>query len=253
LFVLRISDLQKWLTIILFFVVLIAGCALSGRVQTQAIRPIKPRELPSGQGWWTARFRMHWPPDTEPTWYMDLYLAHQVIAPQLKQYEKEIFLWRFHRRAARDDAGRRFSFIFYSSPQTAEKIFNGLKADPLLAKLKSAGVIDQIGFDDPAQITRPNLEDTADKSWPLSVQKTWPFYIMGASQMWLNLIAEVAAEKPTDIPPASIEEIEAFYQHVDETITQLWQKEGRHAFMHHLNALFEYEPLIYWEKKYLDF
>ena len=69
----------------------------------------------------------------------------------------------------------------------------------------------------------------------------------------LNLIAEIAADKPTDIPPASIEEIEAFYQPVDETITQLWQQEGRHAFMHHLNALFEYQPLIYWEKKYLNF
>lgn len=253
MFVRTFHDLQKWLAIILFFVVLMTGCALSGRVQTQAVRPIKPLELPSGQGWWNARFRMHWPPDTEPIWYTDLYLAHRVIAPQLKQYGKEIFLWRFHRRAARDDAGRRFSFIFYSSPQTAEKIFSGLRTDPLLAELKSAGVIEYVEFDDPAQITRPNLEDTADKSWPLSIQKTWPFYIMGASQMWLNLIAEVAAEKTTDIPSASIEEVQAFYQQVDQAITQLWQKEGRHAFMHHLNALFEYEPLIYWEKKYLNF
>jgi len=251
--VLRISGLQKWLAIILFFAVLMTGCTSFGRVQTQAITPIKPRELPQGQGWWHTSFRMHWPPDTEPIWYMDLYLAHQVIAPQLKQYEKEIYLWRFHRRAARDGGGRRFSFIFYSSPQTAEKIFNGLKADPLVATLKFAGVIDHADFDDPAQITRPKLEDTADKSWPLAVQKAWPYYIMGASQMWLNLIAEVAAERPPEIPPASIEEIEAFYQDIDETITQLWQKEGRHAFMHHLNALFEYEPLIYWEKKYLNF
>jgi hypothetical protein len=76
---------------------------------------------------------------------------------------------------------------------------------------------------------------------------------MGASQMWLNLIADIAAENLTDNPPASIAEIETFYQQVNETLTELWQNEGRHAFMHHLNALFEYEPLIYWEKQYLTF
>jgi hypothetical protein len=77
---------------------------------------------------------------------------------------------------------------------------------------------------------------------------------MGASQMWLNLIAEIAAENLTDDPPpASIAEIETFYQRVNQTIAELWQKEGRHAFMHHLNALFEYKPLIYLEKRHLTF
>jgi hypothetical protein len=71
--------------------------------------------------------------------------------------------------------------------------------------------------------------------------------------MWLNLIVEIAAENMTDEPPSSMAEIEQFYQNVDEILTQLWQKEGRHAFMHHLNALFEYEPLIYWERRYMTF
>ncbi len=120
--------------------------------------------------------------------------------------------------------------------------------------LKSAGLLAKEVHDDPAKIILPNIEDTGDKNWPESIQKTWPYYIMGASQMWLNLIAEIAAEKLADNPaPSSIEEIEAFYQQVDETITDLWQKEGRHAFMHHLNALFEYEPLIYLEKRYMTF
>jgi hypothetical protein len=185
---------------------------------------------------------------------MDLYLAHQVILPKLEQYQKAIDLWRFHRRAARDGGGRQFSFIFYSSPKTAQHIFNALKTDPSVAFLKTEGVLDQDVYDDPTRITRPNIEDTGDKNWPASIQKSWPYYIMGASQMWLNLIAEIAAENLTDDPPpASIAEIESFYQQVNETITELWQKEGRHAFMHHLNALFEYEPLIYLEKRYMTF
>ena len=184
---------------------------------------------------------------------MDLYLAHQVILPKLEKYKKDIDLWRFHRRAARDGAGRQFSFIFYSSPQTARHIFNALQTDPLVAYLKTEGILDRDVYDDPAKIARPNIEDTSDKNWPPSIQKTWPHYIMGASQMWLNLIAEIAAEKQADESPASVAEIEAFYQQVNETITELWQKEGRHAFMHHLNGLFEYKPLIYWEKQYMTF
>ncbi len=251
---LKISDFLKRLACTLLLLAIIAGCSSLGQVRTQAIKPLKPHELPSGNGWWFARFRMHWPPDTKPIWYMDLYLAHQVILPKLEQNKPDINLWRFHRRAARDGGSRQFSFIFYSSPQTAQRIFNELKSDSLVNNLKLAGVLSQDVYDDPTRITRPDIEDTSDKNWPASIQKTWPHYIMGASQMWLNLIAEIAAEKLADDPaPSSIEEIEAFYQQVNKTITELWQKEGRHAFMHHLNALFEYKPLIYLEKKYMTF
>ena len=251
---LKISDFLKRLACTLLLLAIIAGCSSLGQVRMQEIKPLKPHELPSGNGWWFARFRMHWPPDTKPIWYMDLYLAHQVILPKLEQNKQDIYLWRFHRRAARDGAGRQFSFIFYSSPQTAQNIFNTLKTDPLVNDLKSAGLLAKEVHDDPAKIILPNIEDTGDKNWPASIQKTWPYYIMGASQMWLNLIAEIAAEKLADNPaPSSIEEIEAFYQQVNETITDLWKNEGRHVFIHHLNALFEYEPLIYWEKRYMTF
>jgi len=68
---------------------------------------------------------------------------------------------------------------------------------------------------------------------------------MGVSQMWLNLIVQVAGDSLENDPPSSLQEAEAFYKRVDETVTDLWQNKGRHAFMHHLNALFEYKPLIY--------
>jgi hypothetical protein len=251
--VLRISNFSKTLGGVLILLVFISGCSPLGRVQSPEIKPLKTRELPSGHGWWFARFRMSWPPDTKPVWYVDLYLAHQVIMPKLEQYKRDIDLWRFHRRAARDGAGRQFSFIFYASPQTARHIFNALQADPLVAYLKTAGVLERDVYDDPTRVTRPDIEDTSDKHWPTSIQKTWPFYIMGASQMWLNLITEIAQKNLTGDPPASIAEIETFYQQVNQTVTELWQEEGRHAFMHHLNALFEYQPLIYREKRYLTF
>lgn len=250
---LKISKIPKSLICAFLLIAVISGCTSLRQVQTQPVKPLKTDELPSGNGWWAARYRMHWPPDTKPIWYMDLYLAHQVILPRLEQNKTDIHLWRFHRRAARDGGSRQFSFIFYSSPKTALKIFNGLKNDPLVNNLKSAGVLEKDVYDDPTRLNRPNIEDTCDPNWPLAIQKSWPYYIMGASQMWLNLIAETAAEKLTDRPPATVAEIESFYQQVDRAITQLWQNEGRHAFMHHLNALFEYEPLIYREKRYMTF
>lgn len=237
----------------LLLLAFMAGCSTIGRMQPAEIRAPKAGGLPAGYGWWFARFRMSWPPAAKPIWFMDLYLAHQVILPKLEKFKDDIALWRFHRRAVRDGSGRQFSFIFYASPGTARHMFNALQTDPLVAYLKTAGVLVQDIYDDPTRIIRPNIGDASDKHWPASIRKTWPYYIMGASQMWLNLIAEIADKNMTDDPPASIAEIETFYQLVDETVTKLWQEEGRHAFMHHLNALFEYQPLIYWKKQYLTF
>ena len=248
-----IEALRNWLSVIFISLVFLAGCSSLGRVQTREIQPLPPDVLPTGNGWWYARFRLNWPPNTDPIWYMDLYLAHQIILPLLQAHQNDIHLWRFHRRAARDGAGRQFSFIFYASPRTAQKIFQTLQSDPMAVNMKSGGVIDDIVCDNPAKITRPNIEDTSDKNWPVSIQKAWPYYVMGASQMWLNLIAQVADDDLKSDPPSSIEEIQAFYMQVNETVTDLWQKQGRHAFMHHLNALFGYEPLIYYEKRYLTF
>ena len=248
-----IRELRNWLPLSFFFLVVMAGCTSLGQVQIRETTPLQPDVLPVGNGWWYARFRMNWPPNTDPVWYMDLVIAHQVILPLLQAHQNDIYLWRFHRRASRDGAGRQFSFIFYASPRTAQNIFQTLQSDPMIANMKFAGVIDDIVCDDPDKLARPNIEDASDKNWPVSIQKTWPYYIMGVSQMWLNLIVQVADDNMKSDSPASVKEIETFYTQVNETITELWQKQGRHAFMHHLNALFGYKPLIYWEKRYMTF
>ena len=231
-----------------------SGCTSLGQVQRYDVKPIAPEEFPSGNGWWRARFRMDWPPDTEAIWYMDLYIAHQVILPLLELNKTDIYLWRFHRRAKRDGAGRQFSFIFYSSPQTAQRIFNSLRSNSILIEALAAGVIDDIVYDDPSEIKKPDLNDTSDKRWPLVIQKSWPYYITGVSQMWLNLVAEIA-ERDLDEGhrSVSLEDIEAIYGGIDEAITELWRINGRHAFLHHLNAVFGYHALIYYEKLYLNF
>ena len=241
------------LILVAMLIIFSSGCTSLGQVQKYEIKPMVTGDLPSGNGWWRVRFRMSWPPDTEAIWYMDLYLAHQVIMPLLELNKTDIYLWRFHRRARRDGAGRQFSFIFYSSPQTAQRIFNSLQSNPILIDTLADGIIREIVYDDPSIIRRPGIDDTSDKMWPVVIQKSWPYYITGVSQMWLNLVAEIAERDLQGIRPVTLEDIESIYSQVDETITELWRNNGRHAFLHHLNAVFGYHALIYYEKLYLNF
>ncbi len=208
--------------------------------------PEEERASPStGSGWWYVRFQISWPVNEEPQWHTDLILAHRVLSPIILQNKEKIGLWRFHRRALRDDAGHQFSFLFYASSKTAEQIFNQVRSDPLLEQMKAGGLLIKEGYDDTTVIARPHLSDTSDPRWSLPVQRTWPYYIMGVSNMWLHMISEIVEEYPSDERnPRSLHECLDFYKKVDDSITEMWKKEGCHAYFHHLSAMFEYEPLL---------
>jgi hypothetical protein len=234
-------------------VMAIAGCATT--VKRKAVETIEPppAEIASSAGWWSARFRMYWPPEEEPFWHTDLLIAHKIVAPVLLQYKDRIYLWRFHRRATRDRAGHQFSFIFYASAQTAYQVFETLRSNALLSEMAYTGRVIEEVYDNPDRITKPRIKDTSDPSWPSLIQKSWPYYIKGVSQMWLNLITETVADMPTADAPLSLDEYEELYKKVNATITSLWENNGRHAFLHHLNALFGYKPIVFYEKRMLNF
>ncbi len=238
---------------IIFSMLAIAGCTTTVKPKAgQTIEP-PPTEIASSSGWWSARFHIYWPPEEEPFWHTDLLIAHKILAPVLLQYKDGIRLWRFHRRAARNEAGHQFSFIFYASAETAYQIFDILRSNALLTEMTYSGRIIAEMYDNPDRIAKPRIKDTSDPSWPSSVQKSWPYFIMGASQMWLNLITETIAEMPAAKTPLSLDEYEEFYKDVNVTITSVWEANGRHAFLHHLNALFGYKPVIFYEKRMLRF
>jgi hypothetical protein len=249
-----INDIRNFCFVVIIVLLMITGCTSFGPVQMKQPKPLTPEILSSQEsGWWSARFRIDWPPDTEASWYVDLLLAHQVVLPVLGQHKDTIALWRFHRRAARDDTGHQFSFIFYASPSKAYDIFEALMNDPLLEQLKFSGLIIDDAYDDPGIVSKPNIEDTSDSHWSAIVRKNWPYYIMGVSQMWLNMVTDTAAELPEGNQPATISELEEFYQEINARLIEIWRRQGRHAFLHHLNALFGYEPLIYYDKRFLSF
>ena len=180
-------------------------------------------------------------------------MAHKIVLPVLDKHRKDIYLWRFHRRAARDNAGHQFSFIFYASPSAARKIYRSIEADSLLNQLKQSGIIVRYIFDDTGTVKKPGIEDTSDPIWSRQIQKSWPYFIMGASQTWLDLIVQQSLSKAVENTPSSLTELTNFYQRLHQSINASWQTEGRHAFLHHLNAIFGYEPVIIYEKRLMRF
>ncbi len=48
--------------------------------------------------WWSIKFYIQWKQDENPIVHMDLLLANEIIYPILEKREKDLILWRFHRR-----------------------------------------------------------------------------------------------------------------------------------------------------------
>jgi len=215
-----------------------AGCASVGGMKIQGAGAAAVNEE---NGWWYDSFKIDWPQDQELALDADLLIAHRIIGPVLARDGKDILLWRFHRRAARDEAGHRFSFIFYTTAAKARKIYADIDSSALLDQLKADGLILGVSQDDTHMIGRPGIDATSDKSWSPSLQKAWPYFIMGVSQTWLDLISRYAEDGRKK--PVTVAEMRAFYLEISKEVEATWKREGGHAFLHHLNALFGYGPV----------
>ena len=199
--------------------------------------------------WWRCQFRMVWPNDVQPDWAADLLLAHAVVSPVLLQNEEDISYWRFHRRAVRDAAGHQFSFIFYSNPETASSVFGALNKSEVLKNTLNAKIVEKVIMGDPSNPKLSSISDTSDPSWSPEVQKYWPSYIMGVSSLWLGLIIEDMQHNPESIE--DVNRLLEAYRQVDLNLAGKWRKEGQHALLHHLSAIFGYQPMLI--KKELTF
>ena len=224
---------------------LLCACApgLAHKQQTPAPAGAYVAFEESGKSWWRLYFTLAWDQNEEPDWHLDALLADQVMAPVIAQTEPRISLWRFHRRAAPDEAGHRFSFIFYSDGETAGVVNNGVRASPVVARLLDAGVIVAL---EPAALYGAPAEDigaTSDQQWPPEVKRGWPWFVMGVSQSWLRLIAEVKTSRPQS-ETVSLDALLAYYRDINDEVSTLWRENGQHAYLHHLNAVFGYQLLI---------
>jgi hypothetical protein len=194
--------------------------------------------LPAGEGWWYASFHFAWSEAEEIAWYKGTMIGGEVIAPVFDEYARDILVWRVHRRAARDGNGHVFSFIFFSTPAGAQRIYTAIQTNPLVVSMLADGRLHSLGVDDVRSVTRPNIEDTSDARWPLLVQQTWPALIMGVSRMWLDQVSELAAQE------SAAGGLDDKYKKVQASITELWMQQGQHAMLHHLNAVYAYQPIL---------
>ncbi len=229
--------------LITFLGFFVCGCGINRRpVQNLSTHNISSnfRAL-DGAYWWKCKFKNVWPDNANPDLVIDLLLAHAVVAPVLVEYINDIPYWRFHRRANRDLAGHQFSLLFYSKPEIAVAVFAEIDKSDMLKRAIAANFVKKVIMDDPNHPQFPDIEDTSDHHWSLNLQQNWPSFIMGVSSLWLGLIEDSMQNSPKDYKNTHL--LLEQYREVDTKITNIWRKEGQHALLHHLNAVFGYEPL----------
>jgi hypothetical protein len=99
-----------------------------------------------------------------------------------------------------------------------------------------------VKLDDPTRPQRAAISATSDHNWPASVRNSWPYFIMGVSLMWLELVEQTV--DPHELASRrGIRDRLEYYKEMNERITALWRQVGRHALFHHINAIYGYEPL----------
>jgi len=230
-----------------------AGCAsTAGQTGPPVSVPAQPPASLAGEyGWWSVRFRMD-RSSGKTRWEKDLLIAHRIFAPLILAYHDEIELWRFHRRSAEDEKGHQFSFLFYAPAETATHINRSVRADPLVDQLLASRLVAAVLTDSVRQNVRPAVGDTSDSNWSTVMQDAWPYYMMGVSRMWLEVIDRLAQETGFDDAPTA-ENLLAHYETVSGAVTRVWQSESQHALLHHLNAIFGYEAMIFHEKSWKTF
>ena len=222
---------------------------LSACTRVEMVRTA-PEAIPSGSlaatreddGWWSIAFHVQRDPEQAVDWYLDTLLADQICAPARARFRPRIGLWRFHRRAAGDDVGHRFSLLIYTDETTANALHGHMTESTMLAWLEEERRVATPTLARLVLSGPPPVAHSSDRNWPPEIQASWPWYIMGVSQTWLSLIDQVKAEKP--LSSASGEELLEYYQEVNERVTALWRDYGQHVYLHHLNALFGYAPLV---------
>lgn len=240
------------LVVILATFWLLSGCGPSShRSAGNVFAPDPPAAVAAGDGWWRIRFKMARTGDVTH-WERDLLIAHRILAPVISRHRDDLGLWRFHRRSAEDDLGHQFSFLFFTSAPTAGTINRQVVDDPLIAQLLAESMLVGVLTDAVDQNARPAVSDTSDPHWSPIMQRTWPYYIMGVSRMWLAMIDELSRAVGT-AADADSERLLDHYRTVNRQLTGMWQQEGQHALLHHLNAIFGYEPMMLRETRWQAF
>jgi hypothetical protein len=225
--------------LVLAAVLLLAGCASRIAPVSQIPAPdtgIAEATAGAVVHWHYFRFRFARPDDDTVARHLDLLVANEVVAPLLAAERDAITLWRFHRRWPDDPTGHQFTWILLAPDRDVEHLRARIEAAPVLQTLRERGQLREFRVDRSAAEDPGAREATSDPAWPDVLLREWPYFIMGASRMWLGLVQAEFAK--TDG-----EDLFARYAAASDAVDTLWFESGNHAFFHHLSALFGYQPV----------
>ncbi len=264
----RCRALDRWLRVRLVAfgaALFLSGCTFTGERVSEPLAG-DGRDAPSAVGspppatssdsehyWWSVGVRMGFDEEKPVRWHLDALLADRVFAPLIERHSAGLQAWRFHRRAAPDKAGHTFAFLFYATDVTARAITDELSLSAVLSKLRRVALIEEVITPKQGQSLGAALSATSDATWSPVVQETWPWFIQGVSQHWLALIQKVGAVQADPPEDVSVAQMEDRYRNINESVTALWFQHGQHAYLHHLNALFGYQPLLLQERRGVRF
>jgi hypothetical protein len=191
-------------------------------------------------GWYGHKLLIERPSPAETRWWIDLLLLDTVVREWVDSGPDSIGPWRFHRRAADDKTGHKFELLHYGTAQARDRTAHFVSEHEVVATLLAAGLIrDLFAHDYGAGIDAASAPD-----WPESLARAWPSYIRGASESILQLVDELRDSEPPVVGDGFVGEAEAYYSGIMADLTQVWRDWGSHAYFHHLNGLFGYQPLI---------
>jgi len=218
--------------------VLATGCATSA-VELKPSHPYGKGMETGRYAWHHLRFKWHWPQGVGPDWSLDPLAADLILSDIISRHQETLPLWRFHRRAGRGPAGHQFSFLYYTTPETARLVSDAVAEHAATRGLMEQGLLEKVS------VTRPErpseLLATSDPNWPKPVQSTWPMFIMGVSQAWLGLV-EVHAGNTTGLD-RDLEKALTRYDKVNDKVNEIWAQYGQHAYFHHISGVFGYQPM----------
>lgn len=202
-------------------------------------KPSKPK-----MGWWKIQFIVAYKNEEKNArWHIDPLIAFEILKKILARNKRQIQYWRFHR--VNDPVafnGHQFNFIFYCDQPVAGKIYESIKKNILIKKLKKNRDIVKIVYPDRRKL-HSRIEDQSEQNWDPLVQRAWPRYAMGLSEMWLELVELVRQEIDFEEAESNIDTLISSYKEAENKLDSIWRENGGHAILHMAHSVMGWEPV----------
>lgn len=193
------------------------------------------------KNWNRLSFKIKWDRSSPARFFIDLILLDLLIKPAIDKFRSEIFSWTFHRSAAPNDPdGHMLKFNVYTDVEIAQKILDFIKLHENYNLVKNYFEENELKIMDIGS----NIEAIAGGvGASKEILKSWHYFMMGACDMYINLIEETKNKLAKTIDKNDQKQLESYYQDIQNDIASQWHEGGQHAFFHFLSEIFGYPPI----------